>query len=165
MDVAYNVHTHRTSLEYRATLVGKLLSRSTRFTCFCAAQTSIFQQKIVEKGEREKSCYIFSKFCKHFGLLNSKFVIFSRRFLKEVGKREELGKFYEFLKIENTRVLRRGRKNPTFYPTLDSTFVASSLLEKGSKISFEGSHLSAVIMRSLSSRNSWSCLPCRLFQL
>ena len=56
--------------------VGKLLTRSTRFTCFCAAQTSIFQQKIVEKGEREKSCYIFSKFCKHFGLLNSKFVIF-----------------------------------------------------------------------------------------
>ena len=28
--------------------VGKLLTRSTRFTCFCTAQTSIFQKKIVK---------------------------------------------------------------------------------------------------------------------
>ena len=30
------------------TLVGKLLTRSTRFTCFCTAQTSIFQKNFVK---------------------------------------------------------------------------------------------------------------------
>ena len=30
--------------------VGKLLTRSTRFTCFCTAQTSIFQKKFVKRS-------------------------------------------------------------------------------------------------------------------
>ena len=33
---------------YKKIFVGKLLTRSTRFTCFCTAQTSIFQQNFVK---------------------------------------------------------------------------------------------------------------------
>ena len=32
---------------FKKIFVGKLLTRSTRFTCFCTAQTSIFQKQIV----------------------------------------------------------------------------------------------------------------------
>ena len=33
---------------YKKIFVGKLLTRSTRFTCFCTAHTSIFQKNIVK---------------------------------------------------------------------------------------------------------------------
>ena len=54
------------SLLYRGQLLQenirwKLLTRSTRFTCFCTAQTSIFEKMFVKK------CHVFWFFCKiHF---------------------------------------------------------------------------------------------------
>ena len=85
-------------------------------------------------------------------------------FCDDASKKSENGKSLENLKIENTRLLRRGRKNPTVLSYVSSYFCGLLAERKIRKSCFEASHMSAV-MRSLSCGDSWLCLLCRLFQL
>ena len=62
--------------------VGKLLTRSIRFTCFCTAQTSIFQQKFVKTSgvfnvRHAKKFAIFSNFVATFADFANGIVIFA----------------------------------------------------------------------------------------
>ena len=56
--------------------VGKLLTRSTRFTCFCTAQTSIFQKNFV------KLFRIFGNILQHFVIFEFFSLIFAQILMK-----------------------------------------------------------------------------------
>jgi len=86
-------------------------------------------------------------------------------FRDDTSKKSENGKSLENLKIENTRLLRWGRKKPTVLSYVSSYFCGLHAARKIRKSCFEAFHVSAVILRSLGCGNSWSCLPCRLGQL
>ena len=82
-------------------------------------------------------------------------------FRDDASKKSENGKSLENLKIENTRLLRWGRKNPTVLSYVRSYFCDFRAIRKSC---FGAFHMPAVIMRSLNRGDSWLCLLCRLFQ-
>ena len=61
--------------------VGKLLTKSTRFTCFCTAQTSIFQKKIVNIFSRMNDEFpMFFILCVEFCMFLQKKLLFLNSF-------------------------------------------------------------------------------------
>ena len=83
-------------------------------------------------------------------------------FYDDASRKPENGKSLEILKIENTCLSRCWRKNRTVLSCVRSYFCGLLAIRKSC---FAASHMSAVIMRSLSCGDSWLCLLCRLFQL